>query len=344
MNKLLKLAMCFLMGCSLLSCTSEEPTQYISNMLVKAPKMIAYSGDTYFGDVETRSADPNSNMWENVPSNITGEERDKVMDWFSTHQYPESISLDWTDFYVQQLGYNPDPHIAYDGNTQHYPANQMNELAAGKDGQPDIINNFNANTAFNAIMKMVNSSTENFSYKQSSGSGERWYDKFVIVCIDGEYYVGFDFYSHTPWEANKNEQVDADGYYNDWIIKITNANPIMNPEPECDECGHPVHGDVCKECGDNAGCNQKDEPNDPPVVTPDVPGIEHNHHNEVEVNLHADDNNGTLESHLSIHVRYPGDVEVFIPVPKQYYCEADDMDIVMKHEPNHMTHGGPYKT
>lgn len=59
--------------------------------------------------------------------------------------------------------------------------------------------------------------------------------------------------------------------------------------------------------------------------------------NEVEVNLHASEG----ESHLSIHVRAATNVEIFIPVPEKYYCDADDMAIVMKHEPNHMGHGGP---
>lgn len=337
-----KLLLFFALTLSLVACTNSYNDLNLEDTidLVKAPEVIAYSGNTYFGDVETRSSYPNSNMWENVPSNITDEERDKVMDWFSTHQYPESISLDWTDFFVQQLGYSEWECVAEDGFNKYTGKTHMNQLAAGKEGQPDEINNFNSNTAFNAIMKMINSSTENFSYKQSSGNGTRWYDKFVIVCIDGEYYVGFDFVSDGQ---NPNERVKANGYYNDWIIKITNANPIVNPEPKCDECGHPAHGDVCEDCGDNAGCNQKSETNDP-VVTPDTPGIEHNHQNEVEVNLHCTDKgDGLLESHLSIHVRHATDVEVFIPVPMEYYCEADDMAIVQKHDENHMVHGGPYK-
>ena len=74
-------------------------------------------------------------------------------------------------------------------------------------------------------------------------------------------------------------------------------------------------------------------------VTPETPVIRE----EVEINLSLDEkeDDNVRSSHLSIHVRTATDVEVFIPVPAQYYCEADDMAIVMQHELNHMAHGGP---
>lgn len=66
--------------------------------------------------------------------------------------------------------------------------------------------------------------------------------------------------------------------------------------------------------------------------------------NEVEINLSLDDkNNRYLESHLSLHVRHATDVEVFIPVPAKYYCEADDMNIVLD-KAEAFVHGGPYTT
>lgn len=75
-------------------------------------------------------------------------------------------------------------------------------------------------------------------------------------------------------------------------------------------------------------------------VMPEIPEFK----DEVEVNLHADEKGGTLESHLSIHVRAATDVEIFIPVPEEYYCEADDMLISQIHDKNHSIHGGPYET
>ncbi len=58
----------------------------------------------------------------------------------------------------------------------------------------------------------------------------------------------------------------------------------------------------------------------------------------VEVNLSVNDEHATgdfVATKLSIHVRSITDVEVFLPIDKQYYCEADDMDISLSHrEPN----------
>ena len=70
-----------------------------------------------------------------------------------------------------------------------------------------------------------------------------------------------------------------------------------------------------------------EDPNTPGVVTPTL-----RHDNEVEINLALNDSHSAysdedLMSKLSIHVRYPGDVEVFIPVPQGYYCEADDFNL-----------------
>lgn len=55
----------------------------------------------------------------------------------------------------------------------------------------------------------------------------------------------------------------------------------------------------------------------------------------IEANLAINDPKETgdwIESHLAIHVRDTSDVEVFLPVPAQYYCAADDMFIVEKHD------------
>lgn len=57
--------------------------------------------------------------------------------------------------------------------------------------------------------------------------------------------------------------------------------------------------------------------------------------NSVEVNLSVNDKHEQgdyIATKLSIHVRALTDVDVFIPVPKNYYCQADDMDISASHE------------
>lgn len=61
----------------------------------------------------------------------------------------------------------------------------------------------------------------------------------------------------------------------------------------------------------------------------------------VEVNLSLNDEHETgdyIATKLSIHVRSITDVEVFLPVDKQYYCVADDMDISLSHREPNMTY------
>lgn len=58
---------------------------------------------------------------------------------------------------------------------------------------------------------------------------------------------------------------------------------------------------------------------------------------EVEVNLSANDPHTTgdfIATKLSIHIRALTDAEIFVPVDKRYYCEADDMDISISHKDN----------
>lgn len=70
-----------------------------------------------------------------------------------------------------------------------------------------------------------------------------------------------------------------------------------------------------------------------PAVKSIDPIIETN--GNVEVNLSVNDEHSTADyiaTKLSIHIRSLSNVEVFIPVDKKYYCEADDMDISLSHK------------
>lgn len=116
--------------------------------------------------------------------------------------------------------------------------------------------------------------------------------------------------------------------------------------PECPKCHHTSHGDgPCRECGDNTGCNHKDEPAGPGnnPNTPDTPEtLDPAHHNdEVEVNfsindVHTDANRQKYEAadlwtKLSIHVRKGTDVKIHVPLPGRYLCESDDFAILQDH-------------
>lgn len=76
-------------------------------------------------------------------------------------------------------------------------------------------------------------------------------------------------------------------------------------------------------------------------------------HNDVEINLSLNEeqtepgvteegetfNKDYISSHFSLHVRTARDVQVRIPVPVDYYCDADDMAIVKKHLEDHFVYG-----
>lgn len=68
-------------------------------------------------------------------------------------------------------------------------------------------------------------------------------------------------------------------------------------------------------------------------AVPDVDPIDETN-GSVEINLSVNDEHETgdyIATKLSIHIRALTDAEVFIPVDKKYYCEADDMDISLSH-------------
>lgn len=300
-----------------ISCNTEEPTYYSSSMLIKDPVVLIYEGSS-MGTRGSQEA-PFWNGTENVkPSDITQEELEAVVEYFKTHPgKSDAVEIDFKNYYVQQVYYSDEDYIAADG--QSYDAfGCVNQIQTGPQWNGDNI--FSGNDPFNKCRYIYDSSSLDFWYNNSKCS--YWSNNFKMVYIpDYGYYVGFDVEGQPDgvYDANKNMHItnSPDGWYYDRIIKIVPA----------DENGNIL----------------------PLPTTPDDPAIDDPSEidptkGEVEVNLHADKKPGDyLESHLSVHVRAATDIEIFIPVPHRYICEADDMAIVMKHEHNHMGHGGPKK-
>lgn len=147
---------------------AKKEAQYASAFVQKYGE-IAVDQDWGFGATPTtRVANTNSNQWKDfteVPEGITATEKEVVTEWFKTHQNPQSIGVDWTDFFVQHV--------------------------SGSHSNMDFL---------------VAASDEHINY--------------TIQYIGGAYYVGFDF---EATGQNPNQQVAADGYYSDWIVKISPA-------------------------------------------------------------------------------------------------------------------------
>lgn len=173
--------------------------------------------------IGTRDVDANANMWGNyveVPDPLTQAQIDVVTQWFKNNQNPQGIAVQWSDFFAQQV------------SSGDY-SNHMDKLTCGTSNEH--INNFNGgncstNNVFDGdryhsdkIQFMVNSSTECFGF-HNSGDSKQYNDNYVIIpgskidaSVAGMYFVGFDYENHMNQEVNK------DGYYDNWIIKITPA-------------------------------------------------------------------------------------------------------------------------
>ena len=173
--------------------------------------------------IGTRSANTNAHQWGTyveVPAALTQAQKDVVTQWFKNNKNPQGIAVQWSDFFAQQV------------SSGEY-SNQMNKLTCGTSN--DHINNFNSgtcstNNVYNGvsyhpdqIQFMVNSSTDCFGF-HNSGDNTQYNDNYVIIpgskidaSVAGMYFVGFDYENHMNQEVNK------DGYYDNWIIKITPA-------------------------------------------------------------------------------------------------------------------------
>lgn len=353
MNKLLRILLLSIVSLFWFSsCTEEPDSKYNTVNLVKSPDVIVYSGQYILG-ASTRSANVNGNIWYqnwDRPTNVTEEEIAKVLSVVSEPMVgvKNSIHIDWENYWVQQVYTGKQEYVDGYGNNIGTGSSHMNHLLAYNSnyeeevwwpehvinkGGYEHIDNFNngsnstvyiddeTNEQYIGTTLMVNMNADGvidqFGYHNSTDSKNHF--EYIIIEVDGSYYVCFDFYATHPegQDANKNMDVERDWVFNDWIVKISPA----------------YHK------GETPKVDDSIEEQTPPIVNEDT--SKHTHSNEVEVNLHLEANKDTV-SHLSIHVRAATDVEVFIPVPVEYYCEADDMAIVMKHEPNHMGHGGPY--
>lgn len=318
---------------------------------VKSSEFIVYSGHDIIGTtLGTRAANVNGNLWYQNwerPVNVTDAERTKVVEEFSKVRLnaKNEYKVTWLNFWVQQVykgqtsytdGYDQNIGLGSDHMNHLQVFNNLKEEVISWwpyqanvvewEGQYEHINNFNAgdnqtiytddetHEQYIGTTLMTTMGTdgrcEQFAYHNSTDS--KYHFEYIILEIDGSYYVGFDFYAHGTdlYPANKNMDVERDWIFNDWIVKISPAN-IKGGTPE-----DPTLPKI------DSGAPQVD-----PVVVPPYGG-------EVEVNMSVNDKKDAddyIATKLSIHVRDTTDVEIFIPVDAQYYCDADDMNIVLSH-------------
>ena len=209
----------------------------------------------------TRSANVNGNQWAaiyDLPDNITDTEKEKVVAEFSKKREGvyNTKQVTWSEYWVQQVytgetvykdGYGNDVLGSSKMNKLiTYNSNAVEEIwwpvRETKYGGYEHINNFNSgsnettyysdgdNEKSNPIVGTTlmvgmesDGRNEQFGYHNSTDSKDHF--EYIILEIDGSWYVGFDFYATHPdgQEANKNMDVDRDWIFNDWIVKISPA-------------------------------------------------------------------------------------------------------------------------
>lgn len=180
---------------------------------------------SYTSKTVPANADQNwfSNEVGNPLGDVTEEEIAYVMNYFKTTQFPKGQAIHWEDFFVQFVGYNGSNRIK---------AGEMDQLGyQAIDGTWEHVNDFNGKTK---TLKYVSSAgTEAWSYR-ASHSDTYQDNKYVIVhlvfdipqtdcpyhCTSHHYdgwYVAFDYES----KKGDSGDVPADGYFDDWVVKVT---------------------------------------------------------------------------------------------------------------------------
>ena len=205
--------------------------------------------------IGTRGADPSNNQWYKyltVPAALTDAQKDVVRRWFQTHQNPQGLEVNWSDYFVQQVykgGTNTEgsqsPEI-YDILKDGIPdkdrdkvtgSDHMDWLHSGNGETKYHIERFNAGDGSNTevfedenkkhvdkIMYMKDCKTKYFGFHDSYG--DNYYsDSYVLIpgdiiddSVKGMYFVGFDYKMQK--HDNGKIEVKPDGYYSDWIVRI----------------------------------------------------------------------------------------------------------------------------
>ncbi len=320
-----------LLGLTVASCSNDDDVTSVTGTLVikpaKNPDFTIYSGKTtlsstldvksmtrsevtsygafsyikynWAGDTQLPETYRNQ---ENIPTgSISDDEKTYIKTYISAHPEEAGVKFYNINYYVQYVVGSYDQYFGIKDNNgaDHniVGTNHMDYIEING----NHLNDYNSGFGPNALC--LNLPLINPAYHDSYGDTDNTkYDSYKIykITYNGKegYYLGFDYKT----KKSSGETFDGDGVYNDYVIKLT---PADNPN------------------SGGGGTVIDDDDND---------SI-----GEVEVNLsvNAEKSEGDyIATKLSIHVRDTTDVEVFIPVIAEYYCDADDMNIVLSHKEN----------
>lgn len=296
----------------MVSCSSDD-IETTGNILTEnAQKYGTHSSEVnfYFGGnkiVGSRACDVNGNMWgAEMPEYPTEEEKAGILEYVRNNS---GASVEWpgyTCYYVQHVisahnkysykDWNGAEHNDIDGSTH------LNELQIKENnGNYTHVNNFNEGKCENAVTHNSALMTEGFQGARTHESyGGANIDNWRLYYWNGNYYLGIDYMM-----VNGSGKIDANGIYDDWIMKIIpgkGETPVVPSTPEPNPVPNP-------------------EPNPTPTPEPVV------REGEVEFDIHQQEHKDWNEIKTSIHVRDTAAVRVFLPIPIESQAVSDDFDI-----------------
>lgn len=303
-SKLLGMLSLTALSLGMVSCSSED-IETTGNILTQnAQKYGTHSSEVnlYFGGnkiVGTRACDVSGNLWgAEMPEYPTDEEKAGILDYVRNNP---GASVEWpgyTCFYVQHVisahnkysykDWNNALHDNIDGSTH------LNELQIKENnGNYTHVNNFNEGKCDNAVTHNSALMTEGFQGARTHESyGGANVDNWRLFYWNGNYYLGIDYMM-----VNGSGKIDANGIYDDWIMKIIpgkGETPVVPSNPDS---------------------------NPTPKPEPTV------REGEVEFDIHQQEHKDWNEIKTSIHVRDTAAVHVFLPIPEESQAVADDFDI-----------------
>lgn len=335
---------------TLASCSNNDDTSSVNNQFTfspaKTPDFRAYSHGIDIGGT-TRSAGTRADMQVNVnyykiqdfgggksdwmhtsapvlyeyfdyaptktdrDEQVSQAEYEYVINYIKDHPDEGGTTCDLRTYFIQNVGSSNDSyHVDFmNGDAVQHSAdiiggNQMDYLEING----IHVNDYNSHWGPRALVFDV--PLLNPRYHDSWGTQDQTKEnayKFYYIEYEGKTncYLCFDY----RVKKYDNGQLDfqGDGVYNDWVIKISPADGSDAVDPAAAGAG--------SGSGEGSGA---------------VAG----NNGEIEVNLSINaekEDDDYIATKLSIHVRDTSDIEVFIPVPAEYYCAADDMDIVVSH-------------